>query len=219
MRLGEGAVVVFAIALGACGGAKNVRPDEMSAEAHRSESSRENASAAHDASQYDPHARVEHAVIHGAVGGVAEPVESVTTYNPTAFHLTDAARHAKHARQHEAAATELEHFEGAECGALSPRVRAACPMLAPIKRLQEIPGGVRIEFVDGADVGMLTAQMRCHLAFARARAFAGVPDCPLYIKGIEIQASPDRRGIDFTTTDRATATEIRRRANDLQVTR
>jgi hypothetical protein len=187
--------------------ARPVRPDDMSALAHRQVAARDYYAAAAERKQYDPDAR---ATAHGAA-----PLDPIATYNPTQLHLRRAASLAAHAREHEAAAAELEAFEDAECGGFSIGVRAACPVLGPIASVEDLADGVRLHLAEGAPVLAVAAHMRCHFAYARARGFERVADCPLYVKGIEIRPTSDGRAIDLTSADDAAVRELRRRAHEL----
>src|SRR6185369_5601361 len=120
-----------------------------------------------------------------------------STYNPTQWQLKEAARHDRHAASHERAAAKLETFADQECAGFSVAVRAACPTFSPIEKLEEIDGGVRLYFRSDVDAGAVAAHMRCHLAYARMYGFEGIPDCPLYIKGVDIRRSSDGRAIEI----------------------
>ncbi len=132
---GVRALLIGLLMASAC--ARGVKPDDMSAHAHRAE------------------ADYEHAVAR------------YPDYNPTEWRLTEAARRSAHAREHEHAAAALEAYEEAECQAFSPSRRASCPFFGPIVSVEEISGGVRVMLSDGAPVEALVAHMRCHLAHAR----------------------------------------------------
>jgi len=182
------------------GCAGKVRPDDLSAEAHRSEAERERAIAHQRLAQYDaaavaPLSGFQHAdpqVPNQVLGGVFE------FYNPTAGELHEASRHLEHAREHEAAAAELEAFEASSCREVSQSVRAACPTLGSNARIEDLAHGVRIHFAPGADLRAIVAHMRCHLAFARTRGFTTVAGCPLYMKGVAIDEAPDGLAVDVT---------------------
>lgn len=195
--------------LAAC--TRPVRPDDMSMQAHRGEAIRERTAAAAHAREFDPAAQVARA------GGPAASInanETFSDYNPTTWHLKEADRHTAHALEHERAAAELGSFEDQECRPFSPGVRAACPFMGPIRSVEEIEGGVRVHLTSGAPVAAVAAHMRCHFAFARGRAFA-VSDCPLTLRGTDVRVSADGTGIDVTSRDRKTISELRRRAGAL----
>jgi hypothetical protein len=144
----------------------------------------------------------------GSVDGPRMYPIDLYPYNPTDRALADAERHLRHAREHEAAAVALEGFEDAECRDFAPKARAACPLLGPIAAVEDRADGVRFVLAAGAPVEAIVAHMRCHLAFARTRAFTDAGDCPLYKRGVEIAASTDGRGIEVTSRDRSVAQDI-----------
>jgi hypothetical protein len=122
-------------------------------------------------------------------------------YNPTEVELRRADEHRAHARQHEQAAQALERFEAAECVGFPPAARAACPLLRPVTRIDDLGDGVRVTFAPAAPVDAIFAHMRCHYAYARTRAFEDNASCPLYMRGVEIKRGQDPRSIEITTKD------------------
>src|SRR5206468_11323254 len=103
LLLGTGALGML---LAGCG-TRPIRPDDMSARSHRLEAARERNAADVQVREYDPKAVAERPAPHGPPQLVeGAPPESYATYNPTQFHLREAARHAAHAREHEQAAAE-----------------------------------------------------------------------------------------------------------------
>lgn len=204
--------LALAAACGSCGPSRStVKPDEMSAAAHRREAARERMLAEEDYQRYQPTATAPMGGLAPHDGPRLYPLD-VYRFNPTEKAIDDAERHLRHAREHERAAAELERYEAAECKELAPRLRAACPLLGPVAAIDDLPDGVRIRYADATPVAPVLAQMRCHLAFARARAFADVGDCPLYMKGVIIAAAPDGRAIDVRSDDAAVAREIQVRS-------
>lgn len=197
--------------IGGFGCQRPVRADDMSAVAHRSEAEKERAAADAHLRRYDPQAQVQ------VPRGVARDPEAVAAvdvvadYNPTLWNLDAAARHKAHAAEHERAAKELDRFEAEECKGFRPGVRAACPFLGPVRSTELIPDGVRVRLAEGVPVRTVAAHMRCHLAFARTRAFQ-VSECPLMLRGAEVNLTADGTGIDVTSHDRSTAQELRKRA-------
>jgi hypothetical protein len=167
--------------------APTVRPDDMSAARHRQEASRERLAAEADYQRFRPTAR---AGLSGPLAGSIDtpglhPLE-LFPFNPTERALGDAERHLRHAREHEAAAAELERFEADACADFGPHTRAACPVLGPAVRVEDRADGVRFHFGDEGTAQAMAALMRCHLAFARARGFERAGDCPLYQRGVAI---------------------------------
>jgi hypothetical protein len=200
------------IALGSCAGSTEaVKPDEMSAANHHQEAQREAAKAREEARLYRP--------------GVTLPVPSadpfgphdltvVPVYNPSEAHLQQAEQHREHARQHERAAQFLERFEETECRAFPPSSRAACPLLGPVVRIDDIPDGVRVTFKEGVDVDDVIAHMRCHFAYARARGFEVAAGCPLYVRGIDIRRALDPMAVEIVSADKKVAAEVRARSRE-----
>lgn len=205
-------LVTAASSCGTGGGA--VKPDEMSAAEHRAEAARENEAARQHRKDYDPQATVP-SPFRPAASAAPAPGDHAfppSVYNPTEVELWQADDHRAHARQHEKAAQALERFEAAECIAFPPVARAACPLLRRVSRIDDIGGGVRVTFAPGAPVHAVFAHMRCHYAFARARAFEDVVSCPLYVRGVEIKRASDPLAIDITHADGRQVDEIRVRA-------
>jgi len=195
-------LLILGTALGSCGtGREAVKPDDMSAAQHRDEAARENAAAAQHAKDYDPHASVPSPFRPASGPGTGDGVSSPGVYNPTEMELRRADEHRAHARQHEKAAQALEHFEAAECVGFPPAARAACPLLRPVTRIEDIGAGVRVTFAPGTPVPAVFAHMRCHYAYARTRAFDEAASCPLYMRGVEIKRAADPLSIEITTND------------------
>jgi hypothetical protein len=195
------------LALTACAHTGPVRPDDMSADSHRREASRLDDAARAELDAYRPN----------AVTGVDTSTPlfyPMDIYNPTSYHLDEAARLAAHAREHESAAAELERFEQAECKDFPPATRAACPLLGPVVARKDVADGVLLELTPAIDTTALVAHMRCHLAYARTRGFVGLPDCPLYLRGVRV----DRAGphsIVITTDDPIAADKVRADAQEI----
>jgi hypothetical protein len=189
-----------------CGGGNQaVKPDDMSAGQHRQEAKEERQLAGAERNKYRPE---DDRPISGGKGDI----EAST--NPTEGHLATAALHEKHARQHEAAASALEKFEQDECGKLPSATRAACPLLGPVRSLDDIPGGVRVTLVPGSPVDAIVAHMRCHYAFARARGFSENVTCPLYLEGIEIKRGSGPDSIEIVSPDPSVQQGVRARARE-----
>ncbi|HVZ72881.1 MAG TPA: hypothetical protein VHJ20_10945 [Polyangia bacterium] len=202
----------FAVSLAvACAGPR-VRPDDMSAAQHRESADRERALAREDAARYDPGAT--------RVSPLAPPAAQDSTtffpasvYNPTEGYLREADKHRAHAREHEAAAQALERFEQAECREFPERTRAACPLLGPVARIDDIDHGVRVTFTPKTRVDAVYAHMRCHYAYARSRAFDARVGCPLYMPGIDIRRA-GALGVDLVAKDGRRVDELRNRSRE-----
>ena len=209
-------LLLLVTAAGGCGlGGGAVKPDEMSAAQHRDEAARENEAARQHRKGYDPEATVS-SPFRPAAGAVPVPggsnLSPPAVYNPTEVELWRADDHRAHARGHEKAAQALERFEAAACIGFPPVARAACPLLRRVSRIDDIGGGVRVTFAPGAPVHAVFAHMRCHYAYARARAFEEVVSCPLYIRGVDIKRATDPLAIEITHPDGRRADELRVRA-------
>ncbi len=179
---------------------------EMSAEAHRAEAERERAEA-------ERQMRLSQSSLP-APQRLSDVPYGVTLY-PTKHASLDAysaEAHLDHARAHEQAATALEAFEDIECRNIPPKARSGCPMVGPIAHLENIRDGVRLDLGPAAVPSEVVALMRCHLAFARARGFPASVDCPLYIRGVEINLSQDGRAIEIRGRTTAVVDEVQRRA-------
>lgn len=185
--------LVVAALCAACTG-RDVRPDDLSAAAHREEARRERSTA--DARR----ARAEQ------LGPVSRKEES----------RRSAELHADHARQHERAALELERSEDATCRGFAVAERAGCPLLLGVETLIDVPGGVRVEFDRDSDVGRIVAHVRCHLAYERTRGFE-TPLCPLYLRGVHVERMLDSRVVDILAADPQTVTEVRQRAREQSI--
>src|SRR3954469_24749555 len=105
------------LALGLLAGCAHdrVRPDDMSAEAHRREAGHSRANAADEAARYDPVAMSSLPASYGREGSVLFPLTIYAPFNPTMRHLYKAEEMSAHASAHEQAAAELEAFEDKEC--------------------------------------------------------------------------------------------------------
>jgi hypothetical protein len=190
-----------------CASRAPVRPDDLSAADHREEASREREAAAAERARFDPNAR---AMSRFQV----QNMPYLSEYNPTERYLRSAAAHTAHAREHEAAAAALEQFEDDACKPLTPAARAACPVLGPLSGIEDIDGGVRVRLADANALDQTIALMRCHLAYARARAFAVVADCPLYMRGVEIRRTADGGAIELVGGTGDLQDELRRRVRE-----
>jgi hypothetical protein len=193
-------VAALAIAPAGCASHELVRADDMSAAQHRSEAQREQAAADQETVQ--------------AGGAAPAPASNPQAFDPNEGSRRRAEAAREHARQHESAAKFLEQFEDEACAGVPPSSRAACPLLGPLERLEDVPGGVRVTFADRSRVRTAIAEMRCHYAYARARHFDEKVGCPLYVKGIEVRQALDPRAVEITARDEATTKLIRERSRE-----
>ena len=186
-----------------------VRADDMSAARHRQEAERESQVARdHVDARNGQTSRAPAAV--DATG--KEYLYSVPIYTPLDGSLAGAELHRQHARDHARAADFLERFEAIECRDFPPSSRAACPLLGPVIKIDDIPGGISARFKAGTPVDAIVAHMRCHYAYARARAFETAASCPLYMRGIAVRRGVDPMAVEIISDDSATAARIRTRS-------
>lgn len=178
-----------------CAGHELVRADDMSATQHRLEAQREAAAAAGNEASSHP----------------AAPVADPGGYDWYAEKRRDAEGRREHARQHAAAAEFLEQFEARECRHIPAASRAACPLLGPVIRIDDVPGGIRATFADARRVPTAIAEMRCHYAYARSRHFDKAIGCPLYVQGVEVRQGLDPRVIEIVSRDEKISRSIRER--------
>ncbi len=170
--------------------AGKVRPDEMSAAAHRREAARQRL-----------HAEVDLARAQSLTGGLVGPIDLLNWA---------AIQHLEHATAHDRAAAAMESFEDAECGALPPESRAACPMFGAMRGLVEVPDGIRVVYAAGAPIDELVAQMKCHLAYARTRGYPFAEECPLCMRGVRIARAAGADAIDLEGSSSRAVAELRR---------
>jgi hypothetical protein len=189
-----------------------VQPEDMSAASHREQAANERKLAQESADRYDPAAARTNALAPPvpADGSVAFPS---SVYNPTEGNLRQADAHRAHARQHEAAALALEKYEAAECAQFPERTRAACPLLGPVTKIDDVSRGVRVTFAPGTRVDAVVAHMRCHYAYARSHGFDERVSCPLYMPGLEVrQVGP--QAVELGTANKARVEELRVRSRE-----
>ena len=124
-----------------------------------------------------------------------------------------AERLERHAQQHLAIATGMKVFEEDACREVPASERAACPLLGPVAFIEDVSGGVRVHFTENANVDSIAAEIRCHLAYARARGFQDVASCPLYVRGLAMNRSGGDT-VDLVSAQPAVAAEVRKRARE-----
>jgi hypothetical protein len=165
------------------------------------EAAKERAEAQKDQAKYDPQAERDHVVGPSGPAGTEGAAGVLITTNPTAYHLADAAAHARHAKEHEAAAAKLGKFEDAACAGISEGDRASCPTLLS-DALTVLPNGIRLR-TGPKRLPMVLSNMRCTLAFAHARGYSDEWLCPFALKGVTAEAAADQSGVDLTSKDPA----------------
>jgi hypothetical protein len=201
--------VLLTVGAAACSSSgKSVRPDDMSAEAHRQEAARamQEANVETKAVSAPPNLTLSP---NGNPEGYYAPV------NPSGQNSdARAQRLQRHAQQHLTAAATLESFEDSECKSIPPASRAACPLLGPAVAVEMVNRGVRVRFSETANVPRIVTQMRCHLAYARTRGFDRVTTCALYLRGVEVVAGTDGRTVDLLGHDPTVVAAIQERTSD-----
>jgi hypothetical protein len=203
------ALSILAVCLGGC--AQDLHRGALTADDHRREAALNHAAAESHLSSYDPRAATQ-----VRPGGLDEPggaiAQRVIAYNPTEWHLRAAQRYSEHAREHERAAATLEAFAAAECEFTAPKARSTCPFFGPIRRVEDLTDGVRLQLEPDAPVADLVAHVRCHLAYAKVHGDEA-PSCPLMIRGVEASLSSDGHDIVLRARQRAVARELQLRAH------
>ena len=187
-----------AVVWSACS-APRVQVDETTAEGHKAEAAKERKEAKAERAKFDPGAAVVREVGPSGPAGTEGAAGVLITVNPTSGHLAEAEAHARHAKEHEAAAAQLAKFEDAACQGVPQADRASCPMLFSDVR-GTLPNGVHL-YTGSTKLAPVLAAIRCHLAFARAHGYGEESLCPFAIKGVVANASEDRTGVDLTSTD------------------
>jgi len=208
MRVAIASLVLLVVA--ACA-QQPVRPDEMSASGHRAEAERERAQAAEHASRFNPSASAPPAVRMGEPGEVPSLsyVQVMPTGNPTAHHVVEAKAHLAHAREHEEAAVALERFEDGACAGVPAAARAACPLLGPVRAVEDVGDAVRLRYAPGTPPAELEArarQLACQVAWARTRGFPP-SSCPIARRGLTVRVAPD--AIDLVLDGERARLELR----------
>lgn len=182
----------------------HTRPDEMTAEEHRSEAARHHQVAHQEESKYQPGLTTRHP---GGALSTELPPDWMTPYNPTAEHLTAADAEMRRAASHLAAAKKLEEFEDAACREIPPASRAACPLLASsVSVVRNTPKGLVLVLKPHVDDTATHRQLNCHLAYAAANGFAR-PSCPLFVKGMAL-ALKGNHEIEMTAENASVALEL-----------
>jgi len=186
----------------------------MSVAEHQRAAAAEDTKAASHEAKYDPRAR-ERASTPGAGDSFDSFTYSDKTYNPTRGHLDEAEQHREHAAAHRAAAAALEQDEARECGKFSPSIRATCPLIGTVVKIEDVEGGVRIQLAESLNAQALYDHIRCHLAFAATQGFKGVSSCPLYLEGVRAVQRSDPHSVDLVADRGARVAELRERARRL----
>lgn len=201
--------ICLALVATACGtGRPAIRPDDMSAAQHRDAASRESELACRIAT-----AQLSQATRRSSPACRDPRTDYVRTApldNLPAGPLAEAEKHRALARRHAAVARYLEENESAECRGLATAERAECPLLGAVDRVEDVAGGVRLHFSAGTWIEGTVSRMRCHQAYARARALQIDDACPLYARRVDIRSGRDPLAVEITTADPTRVAEVRR---------
>jgi hypothetical protein len=204
----------MAVALVATGCASNPRHDSGTVEDHIRKATHERDTARARLDQYEDVQPTPEGGNDPVGGGAFDPRSSTWRYpdqyyNQQYYLLQSAEKHSRRARVHEEAVVELREAVETQCRDVPPEARASCPSLGPTAGTTEIPGGTRVVFPAGVNVEATAARMRCQVAMAHAYGYR--PECPLYMKGVHVAATPDGRAIEITTEHRGYVADLRRR--------
>ena len=102
----------------------------------------------------------------------------------------------------------IVRFAGQRCPLVPQDRRAVCPLLGAIRAVEQFSGGIRIVVFGDADA--LIHHMKCHQAFGRTRPHGRMPDCPLFLAGVEIRRTTSGT-VEFLSDDPDVAAELMRR--------
>jgi hypothetical protein len=192
-----------ALVLGACA---HTKPDEMSAADHRAQAAQHEKQARSAEDRFDPDAR--RSPYPWEIPWTEHTPQRLD--NPTIDNLRAAEAQRAHAAEHRQAATELEQFEETACVCIPAEGRASCPLVTSyIIRVEEASFGARLLLKKDAPIDRVEGQMSCHLAFAKTRGFSGMPDCPLYRKGVTIRRVPGEQVIEVRGNNPKAAALVR----------
>jgi len=212
MKLIRFAGVVFSASVMAAACSHEVRPDDMSAEAHRAAAQKESEAARREMAK----AMYESPGLDLLSPGIIPELY----YNPDAASnlAYDPALRARwlerRAREHEQAATELESFAAAACKDVPTLQPGTCSALGPVAEVRAVDGGVRLTLVASARVDVLLPQLRCTYAHERERGFRDRRECAFAVPGVEFRATSDPQAIDVVSQDSKTAAELRKLARE-----
>ena len=156
------------------------RPDDMSAAEH------------------EAHARVagERAEAHDQA--VRRPYAARDPQTNTDRLLAESYR--LDAELHASAADALRRFQAQECAGIQPEARSQCPLVR-IARVEQAPEGAILWLAPEAELIETAALIRCHMAFARARHYEGMDDCPLYLRGLSVAQYGESAALLITSED------------------
>lgn len=222
------AVASFLAAAG-CATTPGAQPQDMSAEMHEREAQAHKTESRAHADRFDANDRcfTEPGLARGACWS---PVQ-----NPTELHTRVAARHARAASAHQAAAQALRDAEANACAGIGPEDRAISPFertadLASVEPLwppgtnaatklpdeRALGAVVTFRAVPGMTAEWLQRTVDCHLArnAALGHDLPEMENCPLVPKGVQARviSAGEAFAVQIEAQDPATAREVLERA-------
>jgi len=200
LPVAAGALAVAA-AFAGCAAAMGVRPGDMNAGANRQTAAAHEATAERHESHYDPDAM--------SIG------PGDTDHNPTQENLFKTQFRERHGWAHRSAATELERFEETECAEIEHEERAVCPLFEQMQAADPIEGGVRVRFRAGTDLETTETHIGCHLTLADTAGYEDIDQCPLYVRGVEVERGPLPLSLELRTEGERAVSELRRRVAEM----
>ncbi len=209
----QASLLTFVVILAGCATQNpGTDPDDMSVEEHKQTAEEHEERAEKHEEQYDPEA-VE-ARTETARETTGYETYSTETYNPTAEHLKEAKKHERHAEQHLEAAQTLETFEEKQCSRFPQDVRPTCPLMGRVIDTENVEDGVLVTFNEEVALEPTVDHIKCHFAFARTQGYEGMDSCPLYLKGISVEAKPGSNAVLLKTDNPDSVEPLRQRARD-----
>ncbi len=212
MYMGAAALFVFGCASTQAPGTS---PMDMSHAGHMAAAAEEQKTADSHMEKYDPNASVQEPDREVVFGDNVVTREG-KFYNPTDRHKKISAQHQALAKQHAAAADELNGFKEQECAEVGEDIRHLCPFIGTVNRVERTKRGARLYFKEDVDVNQLYTHARCHHAFGAHGGYENMPDCPLYMKNVSMELDDDN-SIVLSSKEDGAAEEILRRANALSL--
>lgn len=185
-----------------------VRPDDMTVEAHHAAARNETIQARQEMAKaaFDSPGRES-----SNVGMIPELYISPDATPDLAFDPGVQARSLmKRARAHERAAAELEGQEAEACKTIPETQRNTCPALGPVADVRDVDGGVRLRLADRERANDVLPLLRCAAAHAMAHGpsdrCGGAPS----LRGVEFRETPDPQAIEVVGQSRVVSAEIRK---------
>jgi hypothetical protein len=150
--------------------------------------------------------------VNGVATSTANEYWPQLVYNPAGSHDRMGKEYEEHVQRHIEAAKLLADFEEATCIKFPKSVRVVCPLRGQVSRVEDIDKGARIHLIKSHPIQAILDHMLCHQAFGLSVGHKGMPECPLYLKGIQIRLSSGGNAVEITSDEPQVASEIVRRA-------